>query len=86
MVKGLWVLAYQTRQQYIHDLKLNKVHVNGCALVLTDDEGVPILKPWTIATDGSDVQGKFQDKLCSGKVEHPVHTPVAGKCTSMTTE
>ena len=32
-------------KQYIHDLKLNKVHINGCALGLTDNEGIPILKP-----------------------------------------
>ena len=61
-------------KQYIYDLKVNKVHINGCALGLTGDEGAPILKPWTIATDGPYVQAKFQDKPCLGK--HPVHTPV----------
>ena len=25
-------------EQYTHDLKLNKVYINGCALGLTDDE------------------------------------------------
>ena len=30
-------------------------------------------------TDDPYVQSKFQDKLCPGKIEHPVHTPVAGK-------
>ena len=73
-------------KQYIHDLKLNKIHINGCALGLAADEGVPILKPCTIATDGSYVQAKFQDKLCPGKVEHPVHIPVAGEYTKMTEE
>ena len=38
-------------KQYGHDLRLNKVHVKACALGLTDDEGAPISKPWTIATD-----------------------------------
>ena len=65
-------------KQYIHDLKLNKVHINGCALGVTDDEGAPILKLWAIATDGPYVLAKFQDKSCLGKVEHLVHTPVAG--------
>ena len=37
-------------KQYIQDLKLNKVHINRCSLGLADDEGIPILKPWTIAT------------------------------------
>ena len=71
-------------EQHFEDLKLNEVHINGCALGSTDDEGVPILKPWTIATDGPYVQATFQDKSCPGKVEHPVHTPVAGKNTKMT--
>ena len=70
-------------KQYTHDPKLNKVHINGCALGLTDDERVPILKPWTIATDDPYVQGKLQDKLSPGKVEHPVRTPVAGKYTKI---
>ena len=73
-------------KQYTHDLKLNKVHINGCSLGLTDDGGVPILKSWIIATDGPYVQGKFQDKLCPGKFEPLVHTPVAGKYTKMTAE
>ena len=38
-------------KQYTQDLKLNKVHINGCALGLIDSEGIPILKPWAIATD-----------------------------------
>ena len=70
-------------KQYIHDLKLNKVHINGCALGLTVDGGAPILKPWTIATHGPYVQAKFQDKLYPRKVEHPVRIPVAGKYTKM---
>ena len=37
-------------EQFIHGLKLNKVHINGCAFGLTGDEVIPILKPWTIAT------------------------------------
>ena len=73
-------------KQYIQDLKLNKVHINGCALDLTDDEGIPILKHWTIAIGGPYIQAKFQDKLCPGKVIHPVHIPVAGKYTKMTEE
>ena len=66
-------------KQYTHDLELNKVHINGCALGLTDDGGAPILKPWTIANDDPYVQAKFRDKSCPGKVEHPIHTPVAGE-------
>ena len=71
-------------KQYIQDLKLNRVHINGCALGLTDNGGIPILKPWTIATDGPYLHAKFQDKLCPGKDIHPVHTPVAGKDTKLT--
>lgn len=71
-------------KQYIHDLKLDKVRINGCASGLTGDEGAPILKPWTIASDDPYVQVKFQDKSCPGKVEHRVHTPVAGECAKMT--
>ena len=71
-------------KQDIRELKLNKVHITGCALALTDDEGIPILKPWTIVTDDPCVQAKFQDKLCPGKVEHPVFTPVAGTYTKKT--
>ena len=71
-------------KQYFHDLELNEVHINGCASGLTDDRGVPILKPWTIAIGGPYVQAKFQDKSCPGKIEHPIHIPVAGKYTKMT--
>ena len=38
-------------KQYFHDLGLNKVRINECALGLTDDGGAPIVKLWTIATD-----------------------------------
>ena len=68
-------------KQYFHDLELNKVHINGCALGLTDDGAAPILKPWTIATDDPYVQAKFPDKPCLGKVEHPINTPAARKYT-----
>ena len=61
-------------KQLIHDVKLNRVHINGCAPGMTDDEGVPILKHWTIATDDPYVPSKFQNKLCPGKVEHPVRS------------
>ena len=57
-------------KQYIQDLKLNKVHINGCALGLVDNEGFPMLKPWTIATDDPYLHAKFQDKLCPGKVTY----------------
>ena len=49
-------------------------------------KSAPILKPWTIATDGPYVQAKFQDKSCPGKVEHPIHIPVAGEYTKMAEE
>lgn len=49
-----------------------------------DNEGIPILKPWTIATDGPYLHAKFQDKLCPGKGAHPVHAPVAGTCIKLT--
>ena len=50
---------------------------------LIDNEGTPILKPWTIATDDPYLHAMFQDKLCPGKGTHPVHTPVAGKYTKL---
>ena len=66
-------------EQYIRFLMLSKVHINGCALGLLDNGGIPILKPWAIATDDPYLHAKFQDKLCPGKDTHPIHTPVAGK-------
>ena len=73
-------------EQYLQDLRLNKVHINGCALGLIDTEGIPILKPWTIATDDPYLHAKFQDKLCPGREVHPVHTPVPNYVTEEYTD
>ena len=49
-----------------------------------NEKGVPIRKPWTIATNDEYVFRKFQNKVCPGKEEHPEHCPTAGKYTKMT--
>jgi hypothetical protein len=53
---------------------------------LRDEHGVPILKPWTIATNEKLLIKAFKNKQCPGKSIHPKHQPVAGKYTKKTEE
>eukprot|EP00972_Heterocapsa_arctica_P083750 12340969-Heterocapsa_arctica.AAC.1 len=63
---------------------MNKVKFHGCTVGLKSDEGVPMVKPWTVAADDSYVWQAFQDKKCPGPQEHPVHQRVEGKLTKGT--
>ena len=55
-------------EQYIQGLKLNEVHINGCAFGLIDNKGILILKHWTIATDDPYLHAKFQDNCVLEKI------------------
>eukprot|EP00972_Heterocapsa_arctica_P026086 3840979-Heterocapsa_arctica.AAC.1 len=52
------------------------IKVTGCALGMKTDKGVPMLKPWTIATNDPYVFNAFKGKLCPGKGAHPEHQNV----------
>ena len=82
--KGCQYWRMNQVNEFINELKLAKVNIDGCALGLKVDKGVPMLKPWTIATDDNYLFMHFKNKKCPGKDDHPEHCPVAGKYTKLT--
>eukprot|EP00972_Heterocapsa_arctica_P092049 13576413-Heterocapsa_arctica.AAC.1 len=67
---------WQTTTNFIHKYQLNTVHITGCAVGLKTEEGIPILKPWQIATNDPYLWNALRGKLCPGKHVHPVHQKV----------
>eukprot|EP00972_Heterocapsa_arctica_P031553 4647588-Heterocapsa_arctica.AAC.1 len=59
---------------------------NGCAVGLINDNGAPIKKPWTIATNDGHLWRAMSDCKCPGKAVHPNHQPCAGKYNRLTEE
>ena len=54
---------------------------DGCAFGLKDPEGVPMRKPWMLATDDDHLHAALADKTCPG---HAVHRKVEGELTKAT--
>ena len=73
-------------KRLIEDLKLDKVQIDGCAVGLKSKEGLPIRKPWTIATNHDTLWKVLNGHKCPGKELHPEHQPCEGKHTRMTEE
>ena len=73
-------------KRLIEDLKLDKVQIDGCAVGLKSKEGLPIRKPWTIATNHDTLWKVLNGHKCPGKETHPEHQPCEGKHTRMTEE
>eukprot|EP00972_Heterocapsa_arctica_P004099 608461-Heterocapsa_arctica.AAC.1 len=61
---------------FINKYQLNLVKVTGRALGLKTEKGVPMIKPWTLATNGPYVLHAFRGWLSPGQHEHPVHQKV----------
>jgi hypothetical protein len=58
---------------------LNKVEMHGCAAGLRSDRsGLPVKKPWTIATTSPAMIDHLRNFRCPGPREHPEHEPCAG--------
>eukprot|EP00972_Heterocapsa_arctica_P000495 72307-Heterocapsa_arctica.AAC.1 len=53
---------------------------------LIDDNGVPVKKPWTIATNDGHLWRAMSVCTCPGKAGHPNHQLCAGKYTRLTEE
>eukprot|EP00972_Heterocapsa_arctica_P065330 9644882-Heterocapsa_arctica.AAC.1 len=53
---------------------------------LINDNGVPIEKLWTIATNDGFLFRTMSGCKCPGKAIHPNHQSCAGKCTRLTEE
>ena len=68
----------------VDELGMEKVAIHGCSLGLTDPHGVPIKKPWTIATTSSAMVDHFNPMTCPGASDHPIHQPCAGQLTKGT--
>ena len=66
------------------EFSMNVVNVHGCAMGLTDRDGSPVKKPWSIATTSPSMVHRLESKVCPGPDHHPVHTPCAGQITKMT--
>ena len=54
---------------------MNKVSMHGCSAGLTSREGIPIKKPWTIATTSPILVKMLSAFQCPGKGVHPEHAP-----------
>eukprot|EP00972_Heterocapsa_arctica_P102784 15150062-Heterocapsa_arctica.AAC.1 len=66
--------------------QLQRAQGNGCAMGLINDNGVPIRKPWTIATNDGCLWRAMSGCKCLGKAAHPNHQPCAGKYTRLMEE
>ena len=71
--------------ELIRRLALEDVFVDGCAVGLVAKHGVnaglPILKPWRIATSCPELRDDFRACRCPG---HDTHAPCVGKDTELT--
>ena len=65
----------------ISELSLNKVRLDGCAVGLHSSKGVPIKKPWTVATSSPKLFDRFEPLRCTNDHEH---CPCAGGETKRT--
>ena len=72
----LWKL--KEVKNMMRDLKLQLAHFDGCALGLRLKSGVPIKKPWTIATTSKHIADELVRHRCPGKHAHPYHETVTG--------
>ena len=72
--------------EMLEELSLNQVHLHGCAAGLRDDTGVPVKKPWTVATTSKTLLDRLGANQCPGKELHPTHHPCAGGETKRTEE
>ena len=79
---SLWRTTEVT--EMIEEMSLNRVNMHGCAARLVSKDGVPIKKPWTIATTSSALYDALETLTCPGTTLHPVHAPCAGSETKKT--
>ncbi len=68
-------------RKLISELQLQPAKVDGCAVGLKDPDGVPMYKPWTVATDDAFIFKALNSKRCPG---HPKHRKVEGSLTKLT--
>ena len=60
--------------RFMMEHELVPTYVDGCAVGLKSvKNGLPVLKPWTFATNDVHIWGALQDKRCPGKETHPKH-------------
>ena len=67
-----------------YEFGLNKISFHGCALGLTAEDGIPIKKPWTVATSSKKLADRLGQYQCPGTSVHLMHHPCAGKETKRT--
>ena len=78
---SLW--SSRAVQDMIAELGMHKAHMHGCAVGLVSKGGLPIKKPWTIATTSPVLHEVVGKLICPGQV---VHEPCAGAETKRTEE
>ena len=74
-----WKLPFV--EDFMVKFGLYKAKCQGCAYGLCDDDGTPIKKPWTIATDDAHLACEIERGKCPGHFAHPNHAPCSGKYT-----
>ena len=80
-------------QKWLDDHKCVKANFDGCRLGLVNHEGIPVKKPWTIATTMSHLMQQLDglrchphakctknSENCTKKMVHPVHKACLNRC------
>ena len=62
---------------FVKAYHLEKARCRGCAVGMVDDAGVPMAKPWHVATNDSFLFEALPCP-CPGPKVHPVHSTVQG--------
>ena len=57
-------------QRFLHRFNLEMIKFDGCMLGVVNKEGIPMKKPWTIATNCSEVMKFFSNLKCLGEHTH----------------
>jgi len=65
---------------------MNVVSFDGCAVDLKSSNGLPIRKPWSVATTSKHMYDALRVLKCPGKACHPEHARCAGQETKKTEE
>eukprot|EP00972_Heterocapsa_arctica_P078690 11603420-Heterocapsa_arctica.AAC.1 len=66
---------YPKVPESLETFQLQIAQCNGCAMGQINDNGVPIKKPWTIATNDGYLCCAMSGCKCPGKAIHPNHQP-----------
>ena len=65
--------GFASVNEFVSEYELDKTRFHGCALGLKNAAGLPVKKPWTIATNDDEVYFEMLKYQCPGSGCHPTH-------------